>query len=203
MKPELYERFLMLRNSGRKPQAKVALDEFINSFENFEEKAVWVREFLDTEEFGHKVRHEIYEHLVFPVLLAGYEQKEAWSLLNLAKTSKNLYASKSLHAAVDFKSEFQFLTEAYEIEPTEELRKQLLGQHIRGFSFSQHEWPIGIIFEGRGDDLDECEILFKNVEAARKLDTKNQHEAFFDDFVAKVEEYKLRLQQRKNANQQK
>ena len=198
MKPELYEQFISLKEMGRRAEAKVVLDEFIASFQSFGEKAVWVRAFLERQEFEDKIRHEIYEQLVFPVLLEGYSRKDVWSVFNLAKTSQNLYAAKSLHAVVEFRSEFQFLIEAYELEPTEQVRKYLLDRQIRGFHYSQHEWPAGILYGSNGASLDECDEILQEVTAARILDRENVRSLFLTEFEAKVKEYKSRLSQRQS-----
>jgi len=198
MKPELYEQFISLKETGRRAEAKVVLDEFIASFQSLGEKAVWVRAFLERQEFEDKIRHEIYEELVFPVLLEGYSRKDAWSVCNLAKTSQNLYAAKSLHAAVEFRSEFQFLAEAYELEPTEQIRKYLLDRQIRGFHYSQHEWPAGILYGSNGASLNECDEILQDVAAARTLDRENIHSLFLTEFEIKVKGYKSRLSQRQS-----
>lgn len=193
MKSELYAQFIALKNSGKKSEAKCVLDEFIASFQSFEEKALWVREFLDSQEFDHKIRHEIFQQLVFPILLNGYSRADAWSIFNLAKTAQNLYDNKTLHAKIGFQSDWQLLAEAYNLQPNEPTRKQLLEAHIRGFLYRQHEWPAGILAGANGANLDECEAILQEVSFARELDSDSLHAAFLNEFEKKVEAYKARL----------
>ena len=196
MKPNLYEQYLSLKKLGIKTEAKIVLDEFIASFQSFEEKENWVRQFLEGGDFGHKIRYEIYTNLVFPILLKGYSQKDVWSIFWLAKTSQNLYTNASLHAVIEFKSEFQLLAEAYALEPTEQIRLHLLKELIRWFNYSQHEWPSGILYGVNGASIEECDGILLNVEFARELDQDNVYEPILDDFEAKVRAYQDRLAKR-------
>src|SRR5690348_5477105 len=146
MDAELYQQYIALKNVGKKAQAKAVLERFLASFGSGEEKEQWVRAFLESGDFGYRIRHEIYEQLVFPVLLKGYHAKDPWSLLWLAKTDQNLYSARWLHSQVDFKSEYQLLKELYEITPDEMTRNQLLRSNLTWFEYCQHEWPAGILY---------------------------------------------------------
>lgn len=193
MKPELYAQFNALKNSGRRPEAKLILAEFIASFQTVIEREIWVREFLHSQEFGHKIRHEIYRQLVFPLLLDGYTRADAWSVFNLAKTAQNLYDSQALHAKIDFQTEWQLLAKAYDLQPDEPTRQRLLIAHIEGFRYRQHEWPAGILVGANSANLEQCDDILQVIARVRKLDSENLHANFLNEFAEKVGAYKTRL----------
>ena len=196
MKADLYEQFVSLKNLGKKAEAKVAVNLFIASFETWEEKRVWVYSFLSAEEYGHKIRHEIYETLVYPVLLNGYLEGDATSIVWLAKTATNLYALKSPHPSLKHKTDFALFKEAYKLEPNEGVRAHLLNTLLNWFSFSQHEWPAGILYGMDGANIEQCEEILQEVEFARSLDIQRRHNSYFSDFEEKVHEYTNRLRER-------
>ena len=199
MNAERYQQYLALKDAGKKEQAKAILDSFLASFESDEEKEQWVRAFLESGDFDHRIRHEIYEQLVFPVLLKGYHANDPWSLLWLAKTQQNLYSAQWLHSQVDSKSPYELLREAYAIAPDEAIRKELLRTDLEGYAYCEHEWPAGILYEGgRGASIEQCDDLLKEIEFTRTLDKEGRHKLYLDSFEAKVIEYRARLSARQN-----
>jgi len=139
MNADLYEQFVSLKDLGKKAEAKAALDLFIASFETLEDKRVWVYSFLEAGEYRNSIRHEIYENLVYPVLLDGYLKRDATSVAWWARTTSNLYAIKSPHPLLKHKTDFALFKEAYRLEPNERIGADLLNTLINWFSFSQHE----------------------------------------------------------------
>lgn len=192
MDQEAYQQYRAYKEQGRKAEAKAALEMFLASVGPAEARREWVEAFLERGEFGHRIRHEIYERLVFPVLLQGYERDEVWSLRWLARTADNLYRAPALHALVGFKSKRQFLAQAYAQEPTEEIRRLLLEARLREFEYSQHEWPAGILYGMDGATLAECDEIRNEIAFARELD-EGRHAEFLDAFEGKVNEYRARL----------
>ena len=195
MNTNLYEQFVSLKNLGKKAEAKAALDLFIASFETLEEKRVWVCSFLEAEDYGHRVRHEIYENLVYRVLLDGYLKGDVTSVAWLARTASNLYAIKSPHPLLKHKTEFALFKEAYRLEPNERIETDLLNTLINWFSFSQHEWPAGILYEMDGADIGQCEDILQEIKFARSLDHQRNYEGYLSEFEAKVHEYIKRLRE--------
>lgn len=196
MNAHLYERFVSLKSLGRKAEAKAALDSFIASFETPEEKQVWVFSFLEDEGYGHKVRHEIYENLVYPVLLDGYLKDEANSVAWLARTVENLWEIKSPHPALRGKGELALHKEAYGLAPDENMRIGLIKTLIRGFDYAQHEWPAGILCGTDGADIEQCQDILQDIDLARQLDSEKRYESYLSKFEAKVNEYTKRLRDR-------
>lgn len=196
MNEELYERFVFLKELGKKVESKAALDLFIASFETWEQKRVWVYPFLQAGRYGHKVRHEIYENLVYPVLLDGYLKGDATSVSWLARTASNLYAIKSPHSLLEHKTDFALFKEAYELEPNERIGADLLNTLLNWFSFLQHEWPAGILYGMDGADIEQCEDILQEIKFARSLDYQRNYDGYLSEFEARVHEYVKRLRGR-------
>ena len=193
MKPELYEQFVACKSRGDKNAARLAVQAFVASFDSFEEKQAWTREFLERGERGHAVRHELYEGVILPVLLNGYERSDAWATFWLARTAGNLYNVKAVHARLNYKSKRGLLLDSYALQPSDEVRRALLESEIEWFAFSQHEWPRSILWGMNGANVEQCDEITQGVAFARTLDSENVYAEFLTEFAAKVEEYKQRL----------
>lgn len=202
---ELYQRFVMLKEAGKKQEATAALNAFLASCgthdadtfqpaEAAEAKAkrAWVYAFLEQHRYGHKVRHELYAQLIFPVLLEGYRLQDARNVYWLAATAPNLYDSPGLHILVGTKTEEALLREAYAIQPVEAVRKRLLIALLNWLRYCQHEWPAGILYDADGANLAQCEEILQEAAFAQSLDT-GENAAFFEEFERRVQEYRQRL----------
>jgi hypothetical protein len=196
MNLELYEQFVALKDAGRRAEAKPFLDLFIASFETEDEIREWVFAFLREGSYGHKIRHEIYENLVYPVLLKGYLERDATSIEWLARTVSNLYELRSPHPLLHHKSEIALWKEAYELQPSRQVQEQLLASELWRFDYAQHEWPAGILCGMNGASLEEYAHILKDVDFARSLDTDQAYAQYFHDFEAKVHQYMDRLRSR-------
>ncbi|RYG61075.1 hypothetical protein EON80_24190 [bacterium] len=193
MESELYKRYALLKASGRRNEAKACLDAFLASFKTLAEKQLWVFEFLESGDFGHKIRHEIYEELIYPVLLDGYLKQDPDSVEWLAKTTSNLHEMKSPHPSLWRKGEYTLLREAYELRPRSELGAILLQKLLREFEYAHHEWPMGILYGSDGATKHECEEYLRDIEFARSLDTDLKHSEYLNLFEAQVREYLGRI----------
>ena len=182
---------------GDRAGAKAAVREFVASFTTLEEKEGWVRWYLENEKFGHKIRHEIYEQLVFPVLLHGYRQSDPWSLRWLARTIQNVQQAAALWSQVGWKTEWSLLRELLQLTPEDDdLRQELLLSHVRSFGYMEHEWPRGIVYGVDGPSVEECQHILDEIQDALLLDTGREHHNHILAFKAKVIEYRARLGQR-------
>ncbi len=195
MKPELYEQYVTLKNLGQKDEARNALNDFIASFDSFDEKQAWTQHFLETGDFGHKVRHELYEQIIFPVLLEGYKRKDVWSILWLVKTSQSRSSNEKALSQLS-ESPYDLLKQAYNLKPSDEVRRELLQTNINWFAYSQHEWPSGILWDIHGLTLDDSDGILHEIAFTRSLDTENIYAIYLDDYENKVRQYILRLQER-------
>ena len=144
----LYKAYLQAKEDGLKKLASEHIRAFIDSFSNESERNLWCRSFLDQGEYGHKIRHELYREIIFPVLLEGFKTDDAWSFFYLGKTAQNLYTDKRLHEQVDQLSDFEFYKRCYEIAPwLFDVREMLADTVWRGICFGVHEWPSGLCYE--------------------------------------------------------
>lgn len=189
-----YEDFKHALASGNRATAASFVRPFIASFKSLEEKVTWTRWYLENESFGHRIRHEIYEGIIFPVLLDGYEKSDPWSIKWLARTSQNLYSSRGLWDRIGGKTEEGLLKELFAICPTDiEVRGQLLSNLVKSFEYMVHEWPAGILYSHNGATADECLATHVDLALARQLDNTFLHLEFLDDFAEKLCEYQRRI----------
>ncbi len=192
MKTELYERYLAHRAAGRKRDASETVRDFVASCTGPRDRENWVRQFLEQGAHEHRIRHEVYASLVFPVLLEGYGRRDFWSLCWLARTAANLYADSSLHGQIEYKAERQLFREAYEICPSDPIRRSLLQAYVAEFAYCQHEWPAGILSGIDGATLEECVEILREVAFARSVDD-GANEPFLKEFEDRVHVYRERL----------
>ena len=144
---------------------------FICSFADLDDKYKWSKEFLENTEYGHKIRHELYENIIFPVLRNGYDNNDPWSLYWLAKTIRNVYGSERMMSLIDNKSDFALMKEYYKLTKSDEICLELLSRTMSSIGYTMHEWPIGIVM-GHLESLDE---LLNKIEYARTLDLGNKY----------------------------
>lgn len=189
---EAYEQQLAV---GRRKEAAEAIVLFIESFSGMEEKKLWSEAFLNGWNGLHKIRHELYEHVVFPVLLESYKRSEPWGIHWLAKTSQNLYQAAALWEQIDHKSEYQLLDQLLSVAPNDaSVRAELLEKQIEWLRYSGHEWPSGILYGHDGATLPQCAEIKEAVVKARELDLNGIYSAFLTDFEGKLGEYISRLE---------
>jgi hypothetical protein len=199
MNTEHFKRFKDLLERGQRAEAASAIREFVASFSTLEEKSIWSREHLSGIHSKEKIRHELYEGVIFPALLDGYKRAEPWSLLWLARTSQYLYRSESLWSQVDGKTSTQLLKAYLELCPDdEEVRSELLSKMIDWMRYSIHEWPAGILYDCNGASIDQCKEIVDELGEIRQLDTDQIYTEFFADFESKVHEYIDRLMRSRN-----
>ena len=97
-----YERYKSFISKGLRKEAGAEIRLFIDSFADAAERKAFARWFLENEDFGHKIRHELYEAVIFPALVDGYGERDPWSSYWLARTCQNLYQAKHLWRQVGF-----------------------------------------------------------------------------------------------------
>lgn len=189
-----YEDFKQALASGNKAAAASFVRPFISSFASLEGKVTWSRWYFENERFGHRIRHEIYEGIIFPALLDGYKNSDPWSIKWLARTAQNLYSAKQLWAQIGGKTEEGLLRQLFALCPTDvEVRVELLSNLIKSFEYMIHEWPAGILYSHNGATAEECLIIHADIDFARQLDVSFNHLQFLDDFSDKLCVYQKRI----------
>lgn len=190
MNQELYERFKQLKSSGKKAEAKKALDQFVQSIESFEEKKAFTDWFFLNDFNGDKVRHELYESILFPVLVEGFCKTDPLSLKRLAETDQNLYQAESMWSQIEFKTKRALLREYIELCPEDtSTRQALLSAEIEFFRHCEHEWPAGILYGMDGASESDCKELLAGITYVRQLDTEQKYSGYLAEFETKVVSY--------------
>ena len=174
MNATLYSDYRNFAAIGDRARAAKAVEQFIDSFEEDTERGLWVREFLEGGDYGHKIRHELYRDLIFPELYRGYQASDPWSLYFLAHTIQNVYDARQLHERLDMATDYSLLSNCFRIAPDfRDVRAQLLDRVCRSLNFAIHEWPAGLCCDI--EDV-ESELRF-----ARALDSENRLVRMFEE----------------------
>ena len=190
MNTRLYENYKVQLANGQPAAATAALVQFIESFTSFESKTTWVRWYLGNERWEHRIRHEIYEHLIFPVLLQGYRTEDLWCLRWLIRTIANIYTREHLWAQIDRKAELDLREELVARVPEDaRARRELVDCFIEAFRNMAQEWPEGILQGQDGATTSQCLEILANTQRALQLDVEQRHHAFIQDFADKVRIY--------------
>ena len=194
MNQTIFDCYEVARAQGNKRLASSLISEFVASFSTLEDRSAWTHWYFSNRTFEHTVRHELFEHVIFPVLLKGYKCSDPWSLQWLERCEQNLYKAKQLWAQVDHKSADKFLEELIAVEPNNLLAKQrLLSHRINSFRYCEHEWPAGILFGMDGANYEQCEEILQSIEHTNALDTERAYSNFLAEFESKVRQYLARL----------
>ncbi len=194
MNQELYQRFKQLKSRGCKSEARDAMDQFVRSFQSFDEKKAFSDWFFLNDFDGRKVRHELYESILFPVLIAGYQQADPSSIKRLAETDQNLCQDRSLWAQLGNKTKSALLHEYVSLCPQySAARHNLLETEIKSFRYCEHEWPAGILYGHDGATVSECGELLAAIADFRKLDIERKYTKYIDEFEGKVQSYRERI----------
>lgn len=191
-----YQAYKELKNKGLKEQAKKSLEAFITSFTTLKEKEIWVWEFLSTIEANQhvKIRHEIFNELVYPILKYGYDNDDFMCTFWLGKLIQNIYQATHIHKELNWVTEIDLYEKSHKLNPNNnEVRKLLLKSTIQWLLYSEHEYPTGILFGNNGATPEECDELNKEVQKALLLDIEKTYTEFLEEYAEKLNEYRARI----------
>jgi hypothetical protein len=199
MDEEACERFFSLDKAGRRKESKLAFRQFADSFSSAEQRDRWAREFLEKQEFfnrfdqfGIRVRQELFDEILWPFLRPGVEQHEPPCLYWLAGLQQNLLVPSYRDYPADL-SPICLLREALEVEPTSlPIRRALLAKLIDLFHYADHEWPSGILNGMDGANIDVLSEYERLIELARSLDLGGSYADTLNDFAIHVQLYRQR-----------
>ncbi|WP_373976030.1 hypothetical protein NT239_04460 [Chitinibacter sp. SCUT-21] len=196
MNIKYFECFIVYEEKGLKKQATESIREFIASFQNTAEIEHWVWEYLPTlKKNNHsRIRHELFNELIYPILKTGYEKQDFQSILWLGKVVQNLYQSRKLYKEFIQETELSLFIKSYKINPeNDEARLLLLNATIKWLKYTEHEWPSGILYGNDGATLEECNEIDRVVKQAVELDKELLHQAFIAEYQKKLSEYRSSL----------
>ncbi|QQO07666.1 hypothetical protein [Breznakiella homolactica] len=197
MNIEYFTKYCEYESNGLRKGAKEQLRKFIESFDNFDEKESWTIEYLPSLKINmnSRIRNEIFEEIVFPVLLKGYNEKNITLMIWLVKLSQNLYQNQKIWEKIDYKTDMQIIRECWEIDPRNaEIQDIYLDLEIRGIAYSIHEWPSGILIGNDGATLEESKALLKEVPFLKSLDRNNKFKNVIADYEDKLKQNIQRLE---------
>ncbi|GHU22712.1 hypothetical protein FACS1894172_05330 [Spirochaetia bacterium] len=196
MNIEYFNEYIKNKNMGIKTKTKEYVHKFIQSFENYHEKELWTMEYLPTLQHNHnkRIRNELFEALIFPVLLNGYNNKNISVMIWLVKLEQNLIQNQKLWKIINYKSSIQIIRECYDLDPNNtEVIDIYLELKIQWIAYSIHEWPSGILIGMNGATAEQCKELVKELPFLYKLDTKNKYKAYIMDYENKLHDYIIRF----------
>lgn len=194
MKQTLFEQYETAKEQGNKRLAASLISEFIETFTTDEEREEWTRWYMNNRAVEHTVRHELFEQVIFPVLLAGHQRSDPWCIEMLERCAQNLYKAKHLWSQVGYQTEMQLAEHRLELTPNDlKAKKRVLEHLISWFRYSEHKWPAGILYGSDGATETECQEILHSLHKARMLDGCQVHSHFLDQYEAKVHQYIDRL----------
>jgi hypothetical protein len=186
MDERYYDAYLLALSRGLKKDAAEAVSAFVASFGSDEERKAWTLVFLKTHPFGERIRHEIYEAIVLPVLLEGSGRDDAFSLYWLAGTKQNLRSFEDLYRRLGYPDEIDLLREAFRIAPErEEVRRALLAAniaYISNYVWHDLEWMsrCGAVRPA------DCNDMLATISFARMLDANDAFKKILDKMEREV-----------------
>jgi hypothetical protein len=197
MKIEYYNEYLHYKKTGIRPKAKEFIMKFVNSFEDYRDKESWTIEYLPKLESDSngRIRNELFEEIIFPVLLNGYNNKNVSLMVWLVRLNQNYYQNNTIWGKINYKTTLEIIKECYDLEPNNnEVTDLFLEILIEKINFSIHEWPYGILIGNSfATKKDECELLLERVEFINKLDRNKKYSEYMKEYEDKVKEYMERI----------
>ena len=194
MNIEYYFEYLHFKSIGIKPKIKEAIKKFIESFKNDSEKESWTIEYLPKLEFDSngRIRNELFEEIIFPVLWNGYKNKNVSLMIWLVKLEQNYYQNTNIMKSMGYKSSNQIIRECYEIDPNnEEIIDLFLELELKWISYATHEWTDEfpyILVGNDGATKEECKKLLENISFLHKLDRNKGYSKYINEYEKKIKQ---------------
>jgi hypothetical protein len=192
MNTDYFNEYLLYKDKGLKEKAKEAVVNFVNSFETYEEKEAWTLEHLSElpADSNGRIRNEIFEEILFPVLWNGYNNKKVELMVWLAKLYQNCIQNKRVFARMSYKTDYEIISECYDLEPDNtEVIDLYLEIKVRYIAFSIHEYPYGILDGMTWATKESAENMLAEIPFLRKLDRNNRYQDFTDDYEEMLKKY--------------
>ena len=190
----LYEDYLHWQSLGVKAKATAALRAFLDSFPDLAAKAAWTDANLEKLRINRhaRIRHELFEEVIFPVLLSRFKTGDPEAMYQLARYAQNLGSAEHLDKQMGIASTRDLLQRAHEAAPHDDrYRKALLQDLMGAFNYLDHEWPVGILVDFR--DAGAWDTLSEMISEARRLDTEGDRTARLNEFEDRVSQYRARI----------
>lgn len=195
MNQALFEQYEVARVQGNKRLAASLIASFIETFATDDKREEWTRWYFINHPARHAIRHELFEQVIFPVLLAGHQRSDPWCIEMLERCDQNLYRAEHLWMQVSHQTGMQLAERLLALKPNDQYARARVLEHlIDGFRYSEHEWPSGILCCADGATALQCNEILLDVRRARILDEDCVHSSFLNQFEAKVRQHIQRLE---------
>jgi hypothetical protein len=201
MNIEFYNEYITFSRKGIRSKARECINNFINSFDDFKEKQLWTKEYLPKLEKTRNgyIRNELFEEIIFPVLLNGYKNKNISLMIWLVKLHENYYRNRKIWEEINYKTDLEIIKECYEIDGNnKEIIELYLSIEITRIIYALYESPCSILMDSNGMTLEDCKKeLLEEIPLIRKLDRNRKYTDFIDDYENKLNKYIKRLEELK------
>lgn len=199
---ELLEQFLRLEALGLKQESKQAVLAILDAVHSLDARVTWTRNNLDRLRFNgaSRIRHEIYEIIVFPALKAEFDRGDPEASYLLGKYVNNLYESRPLHEQLDQRSATDFFRIAFQSAPRcVRYRRAYLSSLLGGLKYTFHEWPSGILID-HTDWHAALRELREELSVAVSLDSDGEFAAVLAEWFKNTEQYERWLAEQKDGS---
>ncbi|MDC0658751.1 hypothetical protein N6L27_12135 [Leisingera sp. SS27] len=193
------EQFLRFDALGLRQKSKQAVLKLVEAVSSLEAKTVWTHNYLEQLPLNGsgRIRHEIYEDIVFPALQSGFDRGEAEASYLLGKYAQNLYARPALREQMEQRSEVDFFRLAFQGAPSsEKYRRAYLSSLMNSLRQDFHEWPTGILLDPAKPWRVALMDLKEELSIALSLDREGQFVALLGKWSEITEQYEKRLARR-------
>jgi hypothetical protein len=198
---DLLEQYLRFDALGLKLKTTQAVLSLVDAVSCMEAKVSWTRDNLDRLPLNRqgRIRHEIFENIIFPGLLDGFKNGDSEASYLLGSYAQNLYANPSIFEQVSERSALDFFRIAFQYD-TSSARYQhaYLSSIIKDLEYVFHEWPAGILI----DPSNFSDALFElkgELSIALSLDRDKQYTTQLVEWREATEQYELRRAERKDS----
>ena len=188
---ERYKKFLELKRSGRKQQARVLADEIISAYRS-DPDFEFVLRVCDAN--TQKVDHLLWKNLILPEILARVAD-DPRAIKALIQTIQNLYSAKEEWKNLGYITEQDLTKRLLMLRPEDSWGKAARARVLsRWLAYVIHEWPSGVLYGPNGASLEECAEILDAVEELLVLDASGALVALCGDVRKKTRSYMERLE---------
>jgi len=192
---ELFERFLRYEKLGMRNEAKKSALDLVASVCGSNSEETWTRDNLHQLPLNGagRIRHEIFQYIVFPSLKAAMEQVDPEASYLLGKYVQNLYSDDTLWKQVGYRSKTELFREAYDASPNSpRYRGAYLAAVLADLGYTFHEWPSGILIE-HANWRQELRDLRGQISLAMSLDLNGENASLLAEWLEITDQYEKQL----------
>lgn len=195
LQEELLEQFLRFDKLGMRREAREAVLNLVASVCGSNAEDAWTRDNLDRLPLNNasRIRHEIFQSVVFPSLKAKVERGDPEASYLLGKHFQNLISDSALHERIGYRSNTELFRDAYNSNPSSaKYGGAYLDSVIETLRYTFHEWPTGILIE-HTNWRQELRGLRATLSLAMSLDRRGEYKGILAKWSQITDQYEDRL----------